>query len=59
MNRIEHADPDAVLLIAFFLLVLIVGGVYLLAERVTRRRKWPQGHTHESYWGSARRVDDE
>ena len=46
MNRIEHADPDAVLLIAFFLLVLIVGGVYLLAERVTRRRKWPQGHTH-------------
>ncbi len=58
MNRIEAADPDAILLLAFFALVVLVGGVYLIAERMTRRR-WPSGHDHPSYWGGARRINDE
>ncbi len=57
MSRIDAADPDAVLLIAFFALVLIAGGIYLIAERITRKR-WPDGHGN-SYWQHGRRIRGE
>lgn len=57
MNRIDASDPDAFLLIAFFVLVLIVGGVYLIAERMTRKR-WPDGHG-DKYFNQARTINDE
>lgn len=58
MSRIEAVDPDAILLLAFFLLMLVACGAYLLAERITRRRKWPSGHG-ATYWTTPRRVSDE
>lgn len=57
MNRVEAADPDAILLIAFFLLCIGAIGIYLLAERFTRKR-WPKGHG-ATYWTTPRRVNDE
>ncbi len=57
MNRIDAADPDAFLLIAFFALVLIAGGIYLIAERITRKR-WPDGHG-ASYWNRARKINND
>ncbi len=57
MNRIDAADPDAILLLAFFGLVLIAGGIYLIAERITRKR-WPQGHG-QSYWSTAKRINND
>ena len=32
--------------------------VLFMAWRKTRKR-WPDGHNHASFWGSARRVNDE
>lgn len=58
IDRIDAADPDALLLLGFFLLFMGAICVYLLAERMTRKR-WPQGHEHASYWGGARRINDE
>lgn len=57
MNRIASADPDAVTLMAFFVLCLIAGGVFLLAQRMTRSR-WPKGHG-DSYWSTAKRINEE
>ena len=57
MSRIESVDPDAILLITFFVLVLIAGGIYLLAEHFTRKR-WPDGHGN-SYFSRARRINND
>lgn len=57
MNRIDAADPDALLLLSFFLLCMLAIGIYLLAERMTKKR-WPDGHG-DKYWSSAKRVDME
>lgn len=57
VSRIEAADPDAILALYFFGLLLIVGSVALVVAHYKTKR-WPTGHG-ASYWSSARRINDE
>lgn len=40
------------------LIGLLLFGMWI-ERRITRKRRWPQGHNHASYWGSAKRVNDQ
>lgn len=55
MNRIEAADPDAILAIYFFGLMLVLGAVTALVSHYKTKR-WPQGHG-ATYWTSAKRCN--
>ena len=47
--------PLIMALIGWCLVMCLLAWV---ADRKTKKR-WPQGHGHASYWGGARRVNDE
>lgn len=55
MSRIEAADPDAILAMYFFGLLLVFGAVTAIVSHYKTKR-WPHGHG-ATYWSTAKRVD--
>lgn len=57
MNRIEAVDPDAIVALYFFGLLIVMCAIVLAVSHYKTRR-WPQGHGN-SYWSTPKRVNDE